>query len=178
MPDSYYGPHCDSSNLGLVTFWASSNCNCGVINVTCAGYTAKMTEYYAVDSPTCGSPGCANFRLSAGTYSYTASCSDSSWSGTVTVNANGCTLQHLGCTTGNVTFWFNASGNTATVTIAGNTGQITTAYTTSTPNCGAPGCANFTLPTGTYTYTATSSSNSWSGTVMVTASGCTLQLLQ
>lgn len=177
-PQGYSGLHCDSSNTGLVTFWASSNCNDGPINVTCGTYNAKITEYFPADTPTCGSQGCANFRLYAGTYNYSAANGDSAWNGTVVVTLNGCTLERLGCATGNITFYFDTAGeNAATVTIGGNTGQVTTSYTTSVPTCGAPGCANFSLPTGKYTYTATSSSGTWSDTVTITANACILKLL-
>jgi major membrane immunogen (membrane-anchored lipoprotein) len=176
-PPGVTGPHCDSNHLGYVTFWASSNCNCGPISVTCNGYTAHMTEYFPTDTPACGAQGCANFSLAPGTYNYTASCTDSSWSGSVTVSTGNCTRQQLGCITGNVTFWFDSVQNTATVKIGGNTGKITSVYTSTTPTCGASGCANFMLPVGTYTYTATSSSNSWSGNVVITANGCQLVLL-
>lgn len=84
---------------------------------------------------------------------------------------------------GKAIFWYNADGDNAIVTIAATSGNLTGAvdgdyYYTAAPACGAPYCANFTLPVGTYTYTATSSSNNWSGTISITKNGCTATLLR
>jgi len=78
---------------------------------------------------------------------------------------------------GNVVFHYATSGTNATVVIDGQTGTVTTAFN-STPDCGTSGCANFTLPTGTYNYTASSTFTNWSGSVTVTKNGCTAQVLQ
>ncbi len=66
-----------------------------------------------------------------------------------------------------------------TVNIGGKTGSITSYYSTS-PSCGASGCAIFTLPIGSYSYSASSTFglSTWSGTVTVTKNGCLLTLLQ
>jgi hypothetical protein len=183
-PPGYSGPNCDSlitstHNTALLTFWASNNCNCGPITVTCGGYVQKMSEYFPNDTPACGTHGCANFALTAGTYTYQASCQDTSWSGTVTVDSNSCTLQHLGCTTGSAIFWVDSTGSSGIkVSMGGQNASISTAYTASTPLCGAAGCATFLLPAGAYNYTATSTANSWSGTVVITNNGCASVKLQ
>jgi hypothetical protein len=78
---------------------------------------------------------------------------------------------------GNVVFYYATSGTNATVVINGQTGTVTTAFS-STPSCGTSGCANFTLPIGTYNYTASSTFTNWSGSVIVTKNGCTAQVLQ
>ena len=80
--------------------------------------------------------------------------------------------------TGKVTFWYNSSGTTATVTINGQTGYITTFYPTYNPNCSSSGCATFTMETGTYSYHATSTFSTWNGDVTVSKNGCTLVLFQ
>jgi len=77
---------------------------------------------------------------------------------------------------GNVYFWYNTTGTTATVIINGQNEYITTHYT-SDPGCGASGDANFSLPPGSYSYTASSSFSNWSGTVTVTSNGCNGVLL-
>ena len=84
---------------------------------------------------------------------------------------------------GNVTFWFASNMANATVTINNQTGTITGYYTGGAPQCGAVGCANFTLPVGTYTYTAQSSQYTWgmTGTPLtatITANDCATYLLQ
>jgi len=76
---------------------------------------------------------------------------------------------------GNVTFWQETgSGYGVTVvSVNGITSNITQEYS-STPDCGASGCAVFNqLETGTYNYTASDGTDNWSGTVNVTEDGCT-----
>ena len=80
--------------------------------------------------------------------------------------------------TGNVTFWYNSNGTSATVTVGGQTGYITSYYPTYNPSCGSSGCANFTLPVGSYSFSAASTWSTWNGTVTVTKNGCLLMLLQ
>lgn len=64
------------------------------------------------------------------------------------------------------------------VTVNGSTQTISSYYSSGAPSCGASGCANFSLPPGSYNVTASCSSKNWSGTVTVTANGCyKLQLL-
>ena len=79
---------------------------------------------------------------------------------------------------GNVTFWYNSSGSTATVTIDNQSGYITNYYPTYSPTCGDNGCANFNLPIGQYHYTAYSTFSNWDGYVTVTTNGCAMVLLQ
>ncbi len=75
--------------------------------------------------------------------------------------------------TGKATFWYNSSGTQATVHIGTYTGYVTSYYPSYDPSCGASGCANFTLPAGSYSYSASSTWSNWSGTVTVTSNGCT-----
>ena len=79
---------------GNVTFWAGSDLGCGTITVTFRGTNGYMTHYFS-SSPGCDAYGCANFSAPAGTYSYTASCSEYNWSGSVTVNSGGCSTMKL-----------------------------------------------------------------------------------
>lgn len=79
-----------------------------------------------------------------------------------------------GSTTGNAMFWTSSDLGCGGiyVFISNSSGAITQYYSGSTPNCGAGGCANFTLPPGNYSYTASCSSLNWNGTITVTAGGC------
>ena len=82
--------------------------------------------------------------------------------------------------TGTVSFWQSgtpAYGNT-TVLINGSSAVITTNYPTSVTNCTSNGCANFTLPTGTYSFTATDNAYNWSGNVTILADQCFKMKLQ
>ena len=78
---------------------------------------------------------------------------------------------------GNVVFWYNSSGSNATVYVGGKTGYITQYYPSYDPSCGSSGCANFTLPVGTYSFSASSTWNNWNGNVTVTKNGCFKMLL-
>lgn len=92
------------------------------------------------------------------------------------VNNGSCTYY------GDVTFWFGSNMANATVSIAGQTGVISQYYPSGAPSCNAAGCANFSLPEGTYTYTATSSQFTWGVTQTLTATvvanGCRTYELQ
>ena len=79
--------------------------------------------------------------------------------------------------TGRVVFWYNSTGTNATVYINGQTGYVTQYYASYDPSCGSGGCANFTLPTGSYSYSASSTFSNWSGNVTVYANGCSKVLL-
>ena len=91
-----------------------------------------------------------------------------------TNNVSGSTTNNSGSTgNGSVLFWISSDlgcGNIK-VTINGSTNYISSYYSAS-PSCGASGCANFTLPIGSYNYTASCDSYTWSGTVKSTSNGC------
>jgi len=76
------------SSAGDVTFW-NNDANVGVITVVIGGSSSGITSN--VNPAGCGESGCANFTLSAGNYSFTASATTGeTWSGNCTVTANGC----------------------------------------------------------------------------------------
>lgn len=75
---------------------------------------------------------------------------------------------------GRVTFWYNSNGTNATVYVGGYVAYVTQYYPTYDPSCGSSGCANFTLPPGTYSYSASSTWSSWSGYVTITKNGCAM----
>ena len=75
---------------GSVTFWYNSSGSIATVIIN--GQTGSITQYYATYDPTCGSAGCANFTLPTGNYSYSASSTWSTWSGTVAISNNVCTM--------------------------------------------------------------------------------------
>ena len=79
--------------------------------------------------------------------------------------------------TGQAVFWYNSNGSNATVYVGGQTGYITNYYSTYNPNCGSNGCANFTLPVGSYSFSASSTWSTWSGNITITKNGCSKMLL-
>ena len=143
--------------------------------VTINGQSSATSGYFTGGAPACGASGCANFTLPTGTYNYTATSSSTSWTGSVDVSSNGCNAILLPQNSGNVTFYFDQNGPNATVNIGGQTATVSSNYQTGAPTCGilAAGCANFTLTPGTYNYSASSTLTTWSGSVTITAEGCT-----
>lgn len=79
-----------------------------------------------------------------------------------------------GTTNGNVMFWTQSDqgcGNIS-VTLYGQSGTISSYYSSGAPSCGGSGCANFSIPAGTYSYSASCQGYTWSGSVTSTAGGC------
>lgn len=81
-----YGTPC--SYYGNLMFWYDSNGTNATVTIN--GNSAYIQSYYSSLTPDCGASGCANFRLRPGTYNYTAQSTFNSWSGTITVESNGC----------------------------------------------------------------------------------------
>lgn len=176
---------------GQATFWTQSDLGCGNINVSINGYgTQTISAFHSGGDPNCGSSGTATFDLPAGTYSYSASCSNQTWSGNITVNEGSCSRMQLtgsggggsgggdggggGSSTGQAMFWTNSDlgCGSISVTVSGYGSKTISAYYTDTPPCGSDGNATFNLPVGDHNYSATCSGYSWSGTISVTADGC------
>jgi hypothetical protein len=83
------------STTGNLIIWTNTNQGAGAISVTVNGEYGSVSSFYSSNSvnnpPSCGSAGCANFTLAPGAYSMQASdASGSSWSGSITVYAGGC----------------------------------------------------------------------------------------
>jgi hypothetical protein len=79
-----------------------------------------------------------------------------------------------GPTTGTVTFWVRQDYGCGyfTVVINSQIGTIDGFYSSGISDCNRSGCANFTLPPGTYTYNVACSSYNNSNTVTITSGGC------
>lgn len=83
--------------------------------------------------------------------------------------------------TGEVTFWMSGTPSyyITTVTIGQLSDQITLSYSNGISGCNVNGCANFTLPTGTYPYYATDGVAVWTGgSVTISANDCIRVKLQ
>jgi len=83
--------------------------------------------------------------------------------------------------TGKVTFWMSGTPSyyITTVTIGQLSDQITLSYSNGISGCNVNGCANFTLPTGTYPYYATDGVVEWTGgSVTILANDCVRVKLQ
>jgi len=83
------------SGNGNVMFWTQSDFGCGFITVNISGSSGTISGYYSGGSPSCGASSAANFSLPAGSYSFTASCDELTWDGTVTVTSGGCYKMQL-----------------------------------------------------------------------------------
>jgi hypothetical protein len=82
--------------------------------------------------------------------------------------------------TGNITFWQSGtpSYGITTVTIGGQTSQITSDYPNGVSECNMSGCANFTLLEGAYDFAASDGTHNWSGTVTIIGNNCVRMQLQ
>lgn len=90
-----YNPHATIENgtcqyAGNAVFWFDEPRSDATLHIN--GKQGVITQYYPVEYPVCGSSGCANFSLAAGTYTYHAESSTSIWDGSMTVYANECSL--------------------------------------------------------------------------------------
>lgn len=82
---------CGSQQAGQVVFWENTSTYgpCSATNVTIGGSTQQITTTSST-TPSCGATGCATFTLNPGTYNYSASCSGTTKTGSVTIYANQC----------------------------------------------------------------------------------------
>ena len=92
-PQGYSGTYCETESKGDVTFYTSTNY--GTVSVSINGQSGGISYPITFGTPSCNESGCANFSLSPGTYSFSASCSIGTWSGNVTIVPNGCMTVHL-----------------------------------------------------------------------------------
>lgn len=83
---------------GDVLFWSALGNSCGNIEVTISG----ISPFTIPANTTGGEPSCDNIgipgkleNLPAGTYSYTATCSNQDWSGTFNITDGNCTIIEL-----------------------------------------------------------------------------------
>ena len=80
-------------------------------------------------------------------------------------------------TKGTGTFWMASNFGTITVRCNGETSSVYNVYS-STPDCGAAGCANFDLPKGTYSFSASNTTGTvWSGSITINPGFCALMQL-
>lgn len=164
-----------SSATGQAMFWIATDLGCGNINIVCNGITRTISTY-TPSAPACGTTGFATFDLSPGSYSYTASCISKTWNGTITVVSGNCSKYQLTggtSTTGQGMLWIASDLGCGNITVVCNgiNRTISNFYATS-PTCGASGCATFDLSPGSYTYSASCTGKTWSGTITITAGGC------
>ncbi len=86
------------SNKGDVKFWTNQDYGCGPITVSVSGVgSSSISGYYYAGSPNCVPDGYGgNFNdLTAGSYTFTASCQNYNWSGTFTITEDSCLRYQL-----------------------------------------------------------------------------------
>lgn len=179
----------NGATTGDLIFYTSSDLGCGPINVNLNGVgSSTITGFYSGSAPDCSNSSAGgNFNdLSPGTYSFTASCSNLNWNGTVTIQQGVCTQQELlggsggggggGSGTGDVKFWINQDFGCGpiTVNVSGSGSSTITGFFQSAPLCtNSSGGGNFNnLPVGNYSFTASCSSLSWNGNFSITEDNC------
>lgn len=85
-----------TATTGELTFWTASDLGCGNIQVNVSGVGSGTISAYHSSTPDCGASGTASFpSVTPGSYSYTASCSDGEWNGSIEATAGGCSLMEL-----------------------------------------------------------------------------------
>ncbi|PKA82195.1 hypothetical protein ATE92_0320 [Ulvibacter sp. MAR_2010_11] len=175
----------NGNDTGALIFYVNEDLGCGPINVNLEGVGSNTITGYYGSTPDCGASGGANFSdLDPGVYSYTASCSDTNWSGTVTIEADTCLKQLLlpgsggggGGTTGDVKFWINQDfgcGNIS-VNVSGVGSSTISGYFGSAPSCdNSSAGGNFNdLNPGNYNYDASCSGYTWQGSFTITENQC------
>lgn len=75
---------------------------------------------------------------------------------------------------GNITFWVQSDLGCGIISVSlqgAGSGSITSYYGSS-PDCGAAGCANFTVPAGSYSFSASCDGGTWEGNVTVSEDQC------
>ncbi|MCW9037835.1 hypothetical protein [Altibacter sp.] len=172
---------------GDAIFWVNSDFGCGPITVNLAGVGSSIINGYFGSAPACSvSSSGGNFdNLNPGVYSFTASCSNQNWSGTITITENGCFRQELtssggggggGSNTGDVIFWTNSDLGCGpiSVTVSGVGSSTITGYFGSTPNCSNTSAGgNFNnLKVGSYSFMASCNGYNWSGNFTVSEDTC------
>ncbi|HEX2208322.1 MAG TPA: hypothetical protein VHG93_11620 [Longimicrobium sp.] len=173
---------------GQIVFW-TDNAALTPITVNVNGLSGSITAAHA-GAPACGAAGAYTVTLPAGSQPFTGSnAAGLAWNGNVTVTAGGCTPWRLFSTgtppppapgTGQVAFWTDNAGLVPiSVTVNGLSGSITAAHAAA-PSCGVAGAYTVTLPAGSHGFTASNGAGvRWSGSVNVTAGGCSrLRLYQ
>lgn len=178
---------------GRATFWTSQSTGWSKIDVYIGSAFAGSISSYYNSVPSCGSSGNVTITKNPGTYAYTAKSDDGdTWAGNVTIAANGCITIRLdfsstGGTTGGTTgggnttsqgkatFWTSQSTGWSSIDVyvGGSFAGTITGYYSSVPSCGSGSNVTITRNPGTYSYTAKSNKgDTWSGTVNVSANGC------
>lgn len=78
----------------LMVWTANSNVNFITVNINNVN-SGTITSYYTGSAPDCGSNGCVTSTLTVGTYTIDASDGNYTWSGTMSVSANRCSIFQL-----------------------------------------------------------------------------------
>ena len=84
------------SGKGDFKFWIGQDFGCGNISVSVDGVGSSTIDGYFNSTPDCSAGAGGSFNnLSEGSYSFSASCTDYSWSGSFTVTEDTCTTLQL-----------------------------------------------------------------------------------
>jgi hypothetical protein len=183
---------------GQVSFYTIGDNGCGNISITVSGYGTKtLSQYLSYEPSSCGGSGMATWSLEPGYYSYNASCSEYTWSGSFTIYEGGCLTYELsggtssgaggstsggtsGTTTptvqdGQISFYTigdSGCGNIS-ITVSGYGSKTLSQYFSYEPSsCGGSGMATWSLEPGSYSYNASCSEYTWSGSFTIYDGGC------
>lgn len=92
---SLQGGDNNNATTGRVLFWTQKDHGCGNITVTINDQIRMISSYFSGGAPDCGVSGGATFELPGGTYNFSASCSNYTWNGSITITNGGCFRMQL-----------------------------------------------------------------------------------
>lgn len=144
------------------------------------GVAGSLTTYFSNGAPACGQAGTLTITVPAGAHTVGGVSGSTTWNGSATVTAGGCSLFQLrapannGPSTGTLSIWTDYTSAISLKVDGAPVGNLTTYFASTTPACGQSGTVNVTLPAGTHTVSGISGSITWNGTATVTAGGCSL----
>lgn len=194
----YYGSHCQyeeswhSSSSGSSSSGGSTSSGSTSSGSTSSGSTSSGSSSGGSNACTTNVDGCAasQYSCDASAYCYdtytdcanSGTCASSGGSTSGGSSSSGSTSSSSGGSAGQVTFFSTSDhgcGNIA-VTISGyGTYYVSQYYPSGISDCGAAGCATFTLSPGQYNYSATCDNLTWGpATITIDAGGCLQYQLQ
>ncbi len=83
------------SSNGQVIFWTQSDLGCGNITVKVGSLTGVISAFISSGPPSCNTPNMPTFSLPPGNYTFTATCTGKSASGSFTIQSGVCLRYQL-----------------------------------------------------------------------------------
>lgn len=173
------------NTIGRVAFYTGQAAGWTSIEITVDGsFVGTISGLFFSGMPNCEANGTVTVRKSPGTYSYSAKSNTGvTWSGNVTITANGCLAQRLDFpstgsqSTGKISFWGKKHSSWTSIDISVEGKYIgTITGLDNEPACGGNGMLTITMPyrSAPYTYTCKDNTDghTWSGGTDIPINSC------